>query len=829
MFFRDRSSSLLTLVASGVIGAAASTLSLLSKQRILIATAALRTLPARIASAFLSALILVPIALLLAPAARAQYTESVLFTFGGSDGGVPDAGLIFDSHGNLYGTTNEGGTSPDCMAGSVMTPNDCGTVFELSPPSGGSGPWTETVLYSFCTVGGSSCFDGKYPAAGVIFDSKGNLYGTTYFGGANSYGTVFELSPPTGGGSGPWSETVLYSFCSVGSCADGYLPTDSLIFDSKGNLYGTTYFGGVNGETDGAVFELSPPSGGSGAWTESVIYSFCSTNSGGSSCTDGDDPAAGLIFDSKGNLYGTTQYGGTAGGYGTVFELSPPAKAGGAWTESVLYSFACSSGGTSCPNGANPYAGVVFDSHGNLYGTTPFGGTGGGYGTVFELSPPSGGSGAWTASLLYSFSAGSDGANPYADLILDSQGNLYSTTKYGSSSGDGTAFELSPPSGGSGPWTETVLHSFCSTGGTSCTDGENPYASLIFDSHGNLYGTTQFGGTSTACDVGAAPSNCGVVFELQPQSVTGPTVTVSPTSLKWGDIVLDETAPKKAVTLTNTGTSTLNIGSIATSGDFAQTTSTTPCGSTLAAGKKCTIEVTFTPTQLGARTGTLTITDNASTSPQAVALSGTGEVQATLTPATKTFPAETVGTSSAAQVFTLANKQSVALTSIVISTTGDFSVSTKTCTASLAAKATCTISVVFTPTITGARTGTLKVSDNAIGSPQTSSLTGTGDAPATLTPASKTFPSEKVGTSTPAQVFTLDNKQSVALTGIVISTTGDFSVSTTTCTASLAAKATCTIKVVFTPTAKGTRTGTLKVTNNAFGSPETSSLTGTGT
>jgi subtilase family serine protease len=207
---------------------------------------------------------------------------------------------------------------------------------------------------------------------------------------------------------------------------------------------------------------------------------------------------------------------------------------------------------------------------------------------------------------------------------------------------------------------------------------------------------------------------------------SGPTVTVTPASLTWSKIVVGATGAKKPVTLKNTGTVTLNISSITTSGDFGQTTSAKPCGSTLAAGKSCTIEVTFTPTQVGARTGTLTLTDNSPSSPQTVALSGTGAVQATLTPATATYPARTVGTTSPAKVFTLTNKQAVALTSIAISTTGDFSVSSTTCTASLAAKASCKISVVFTPTATGTRNGTLKVADNAVGSPQVSTLTGTG-------------------------------------------------------------------------------------------------------
>jgi Abnormal spindle-like microcephaly-assoc'd, ASPM-SPD-2-Hydin len=209
-------------------------------------------------------------------------------------------------------------------------------------------------------------------------------------------------------------------------------------------------------------------------------------------------------------------------------------------------------------------------------------------------------------------------------------------------------------------------------------------------------------------------------------SNTGPTVTVSPTSLAWGRVVLGETGPTKTVTLTNTGTSTLNISNIATSGDFAQTTSSKPCGSTLAAGKSCTIKVTFTPTQVGMRTGTLTLTDNSPSSPQTVALSGTGGLQAKLTPVSATFPKESVGVSSPAKVFTLHNLQSVSLTGISVSPTGDFSVSSQTCSTSLAALSTCTISVVFTPTQTGTRTGTLSVADSAVGSPQTSSLTGTG-------------------------------------------------------------------------------------------------------
>jgi subtilase family serine protease len=210
------------------------------------------------------------------------------------------------------------------------------------------------------------------------------------------------------------------------------------------------------------------------------------------------------------------------------------------------------------------------------------------------------------------------------------------------------------------------------------------------------------------------------------QLINGAQISLSPTSLSFGTVVVASTSKGKAATLTNSSTATLDLNSITISGDFAQTTSTKPCGSTLAAGKSCVIEVVFTPTQAGARTGTLSITDNASNSPQTVSLSGTGKVQAALTPATATFAGTKVGATSAAKVFTLHNYQSIILRNIAISTTGDFSVASTTCTTQLTSSATCTINVVFKPTAMGTRTGTLSVSDNAVNSPQTSSLTGTG-------------------------------------------------------------------------------------------------------
>jgi hypothetical protein len=207
---------------------------------------------------------------------------------------------------------------------------------------------------------------------------------------------------------------------------------------------------------------------------------------------------------------------------------------------------------------------------------------------------------------------------------------------------------------------------------------------------------------------------------------TGPAVTLSPTSLSFGNKVVGVTSAAKTVTLTNTGNLTLNISSITISGDFALKPSTKPCGSTVAVGANCKISATFTPTQLGTRTGNITITDNASNSPQMVPLSGKGIAPATLTPANAKYTSQTVGTTSVAKVFTLKNNLSTTLTGVSISTTGDFSVSSTFCGSSVAPGGTCTINVVFTPTAIGTRTGTVQASDSASNSPQISNLTGTG-------------------------------------------------------------------------------------------------------
>jgi uncharacterized repeat protein (TIGR03803 family) len=413
-----------------------------------------------------------------------QTQYKVLWSFGGApnDGAGPVGSLIFDRNGNLYGTTEGGGAI------------GAGTVFELSPNADGS--WTETILYSFCSLAG--CLDGTEPVAGLIFDSTGNLYGTTIAGGPNicqsaqaTCGTVFELSPTSNPG-GSWTETVLYNFCSdgpQGGCQDGAEPASQLTIDASGNLYGTTTTGGTAGFRNvccwgGTVFEMS---GGNGGWTHSVLYNFCA-NGHNDVCPDGSGPQAGVTFDSAGNLYGTTEGGGSTkySGNGTVYKLSPGSNG---WTETLL-------SGSNLPNekGGNPLGEVSFDRLGNVYGTFSFGGANFD-GGVFRLNSKD------EKFTRFSFN-GNNGQTPSAGVLLDSKNAaLYGTTRIGGSNNNaGTIFQIAAP------MQESVLYNFCSQ--PKCVDGGTPVASLIADKAGNLYGTASLGGTN----------GVGVVFQIVRQA-----------------------------------------------------------------------------------------------------------------------------------------------------------------------------------------------------------------------------------------------------------------------------------------------------------------------
>jgi len=387
--------------------------------------------------------------------------ETVLYSFKGSangDGAKPNAGLVMDAAGNLYGTTFYGGSyggSGVCTLYFGLyagAPSGCGTVFKLDPTG------HETVLHSFTGANG----DGAYPNDFVTMDSAGNLYGTTYGGGNDSEGSsgiVFKVDP-----SG--NETVLYSFGASNS--DGAEPEGGLLLDSAGNLFGTTSLGGTAGA--GTIFKLDP------SGHETVLYSFTGANG------DGAEPTGRLVKDSAGNLYGTTLNGGKYG-WGTVFKLNT------AGNEMVLYSFS-----DQVFLGAD--ADLTIDNAGNLYGTSPFGGGPGG--DVFKIDP------AGNLTVFYTFTGGvysySGGLWPNSDLLIDSAGNLYGSTERGGSSGGGILFKLDSTGN------ETVIYSFSATNG----DGAGPNGDLIMDSAGTLYGTTSGGGIWAGyCGEGHSPGSWG--------------------------------------------------------------------------------------------------------------------------------------------------------------------------------------------------------------------------------------------------------------------------------------------------------------------------------
>jgi uncharacterized repeat protein (TIGR03803 family) len=378
------------------------------------------------------------------------------------DGYDPVAPPTVGAGGVLYGTTSVGGRWGQ------------GAVFSLTPPSSPGGAWTESILHSFHDVDGIS--DGINPNTRLVIGSGGVLYGTSYSGGDSNIGTVFSLTPPASPG-GHWAEAV-YSFSlgpPGGDDNGGQNPT-GLTISPTGILFGATKNGGIEHPSNyGTVFALVPPASPGGSWTESVLHRFAAGE------TDGCYPGAG-VTGSGGVLYGTTEDCGSAG-YGTVFMLAPPAIPGGAWTETVLYSF----GATNDADGSCPFTGVVIGGDGVLYGTTAYGGSSG-YGTVYSLTPPASAGGPWTEAVLHDFPFASGASHPFAwpgPLTVGEDGTIYGTTEYGG--GVGAAFALKPPTAPGQTWTEILLHKF--TGGA---DGVFP-TGLTMGAGGVLYGTTQQG------------------------------------------------------------------------------------------------------------------------------------------------------------------------------------------------------------------------------------------------------------------------------------------------------------------------------------------------
>lgn len=392
----------------------------------------------------------VTLAILLAVSIAATgQTTQVLYSFtGGSDGDNPQGPLVSDSAGNLYGVAVSGGAG-------------FGVVFELSPPVNGQGSWTETVLHSF------SQKDAITVNPGLVMDGNGNLYGTTF--NLDCCGVAFRLKRPAKPGAA-WDYSVIHRFGSVLS-RSGSIPNGSLVFDAQGNLYGTTLSGGDIACVCGTVFELSPPVPPEKFWTERVIYGF-------KLLPDGNYPYAGVIFDSRGNLYGVTTQGGSGQcndgegdvlGCGIVFELSP---SNGKWTETILFNF------KEYQEDQSPNYGITLGPDGAIYGTGAY--------NVFRVAPQWHAGKPWAIQVLHEFTGGADGTAPNGLLIFDTAGNLIGTTQSEGVGSHGTAFKLSPPARKGGQWNDTTLADF----GTEGYDSNQPIGGLVFGPNGGLYGTT---------------------------------------------------------------------------------------------------------------------------------------------------------------------------------------------------------------------------------------------------------------------------------------------------------------------------------------------------
>jgi uncharacterized repeat protein (TIGR03803 family) len=597
---------------------------------------------------------------------------------------------------------------------------------------------------------------------------------------------VFMLVAPTAVVGTAQTLTTLANFDST----SGASPTASLIQGADGNLYGTTLSGGggnsclVQGGC-GTIFKITPTG------TLTTLYNFCSQ----SGCTDGIFPYGGLVQGTDGNFYGTASNGGD--GWGTVFKITPDG------TLTTLHTF-------ELDDGATPRGTLVQGTDGNFYGTTVEGGANF-EGSVFVMKPDG------TLTTLSSLGAADNGGAPYAGLVQGTDGNFYGTGSRGGN-GNGMVFTVTPAG------IFTTLYSFCSQSG--CPDGMSPFAGLVQGADGNFYGATNSGGDFNACSL---EQGCGTIFKI---AADGTLITLhlfesTDGFNPQGTLALGSDGNFYGTThdggANNFGTvfSVTPTGTLTTLHSFNQTDGSMAYSGLVQAkdGKFYgTTSSGGTSSNCAGGCGTIFSLD--------VGLVGGGAV--TLSRTSLTFAKQVVNTTSNAKTITLTNTGTIPLVFNNVATTGDFAVSANTCGATLAVGMKCRISVVFTPTQLGPLTGTLTIADNAANSPQTVALSGSSVLPVTLTPASATYPKRTVGTTSPPKTFALTNYQTVNLNNITIGVTGDFAVSATTCTSSLAPKGKCRISVTFTPQATGTRIGQLKVSDNVSNSPQTSNLTGTG-
>jgi uncharacterized repeat protein (TIGR03803 family) len=600
-------------------------------------------------------------------------TNAVAVCMGG--GTAPLSPPIQGSDGNLYGTTSGGGN-----------PYVQGTVYEFNLSSSAFN-WLATFPCSPADCGQPeggvyTMPDGSNPRAGLVQGTDGNFYGVTPTGtegGATAFGVVFQSMP--GGGL-----TNLHTFCSEANCADGAIPLGTLVQGTDGNFYGTT--AGIVEPLGpspfqnfaGTVFKITP------SGTLTTLHTFCSEPN----CSDGGYPVAGLILGSDGNFYGTTESGGAHGG-GTTFQITSSG------TLTTLYNF-CSQ--ANCADGKYPLAPLVQGTDGAFYGTTSEGGSSGS-GTVFKLTLPD------ASVSLASLSFG--------DQVISTKSAAKTVTLTSTGQADLIISSITITGPNAGDFGESNTCTAASYApGAKCT------IHVTFTPSMNPPGAE----TATLTVMDNAASSQTVAL-----SGTGiEPVTLSPTTLKFGNVGEASPSASKTIKVTNRQSVGLTITGITPSNpDYSESDDCTTAP--IPAKGSCIITVTLTPSSLGADDGTLTVNDNASISPQAT-LTGKGVVQAAVSPTSLTFGSQTVGTTSTAKTVTLTNNLLTPLTIGSVSFTGanpgDYASPPNPCGGSVAANSHCTISVTFTPGATGTRTATMDINDGANNGPQSVALKGTG-------------------------------------------------------------------------------------------------------
>ncbi len=777
-------------------------------------------------------------------------------TYLGGSGSDQVTGIAADATGKVYvaGYTNSA-NFPSAISNGL--PANANHVFVTKLDPTGS-----TLIYTDYFGG-----NGNDYGSALVLDSKGDVY-VTGSTASSDFPVVkaFQAQQP-----GPYSgfvsevspdgSSLMYSTYLGGNTFD--LPT-GIAIDGKGELYvaGSTmsqdfpvfnaYQATVSANQDGLFGTYGFLTKFSSNGSSLVFSTFVAGNSNviqdcGTPCWPSPYSAiSGIALDTNGSAYltgttntynfpttaGTFQTSNTTQQDATVGFITKFNSTGGLDYSSYFYS---SSGYPVAPNA------LAVDNSGSVYitgvafsdGTFPITSTGicdpGVYGFgcsyafVTKFDPAA-------SSLLYSTFLGPNNyASPMA-IALDADNDAYVAATTRSAAID-TVNGIESYSNGADillaeidPLGTTQL--FATYVGGSQDDTA---VGLAVDPSGNVYiaGSTSsvdFPTTQGAFQTSTGGNLDGFIAKISPASA--PSVSVSPAAMQFGILAIGSTSQPQTVSLRNMGSSPLSIFSITTSGDFAETDN---CGNSIPAAGQCAFTVTFTPTASGSRSGSVTIVDDAAGSPHSITLSGTGAgANVLLTPSTLNFPTVLVGTSSATQPVTLTNNGTATLSINSIQTTGDFSQSNN-CPVVLAYGASCTINVQFNPSTTGTRAGTVTVSDNAQGSPQTVSLSGTGsNVSAVLTPASLTFSSVAVGTSSLAQVVTLTNMNTTTLSISNVQVTGDYS-QTNNCSTGLAGNASCSISIQFTPTASGTRTGVLTVNDNGQGGSQAINLSGTGT